>query len=160
LPTSAFLSFAQVDAQGNVNATRFGDRCDGAGGFINISQNAQRLVFSGTLTGGGLRVGVGDGRLSIHQEGKFRKFVPSVDQISFNGRLAREKGQSVTFISERAVFQLERDGLVLTEIAPGVRLQEDVLDVIGFTPRIAERLTTMDARLFTPGPMGLSKAFV
>lgn len=155
--TCAFLSFAEVDAEGNVNVTRFGDRYDGAGGFIDITQNARRLVFSGTLTGGGLDVLAGDGRLTIRREGKFRKFVPEVGQISFNGRLAREKGQSVTFVSERAVFRLEKDGLVLTEIAPGVRLKEDVLDLIPFSPRVAADLVAMDTRLFTDGPMGLAR---
>jgi len=155
----AFLSFAEVDAQGNVNVTRFGKRYDGAGGFIDISQNAKRLVFSGTLTGGDLDVTVDKGRLRIRREGQFRKFVAKVGQISFNGRLARQQGQSVTFVSERAVFRLEDDGLVLTEIAPGVRLQEDVLDQLAFTPRVAPNLATMDVRLFTPGPMGLGHRF-
>ena len=158
--TCAFLSFAEVDAEGNVNVTRFGDRYDGAGGFIDITQNARRLVFSGTLTGGGLDLAIGEGRLEVRREGKFRKFVPAVGQISFNGRLAREKCQSVTFVTERAVFRLERDGLVLTEIAPGVRLKEDVLDLIPFAPRVAENLAAMDARLFTDGPMGLAKTLL
>lgn len=155
----AFLSFAEVDAEGNVNVTRFGDRYDGAGGFIDITQNAKRLVFSGTLTGGGLDIAVGDGTLAIRREGKFKKFVPAVSQISFNGRLAREKGQDVTFVSERAVFKLENDGLVLIEIAPGVRLEEDVLDQMSFAPHVAPGLTLMDSKLFTEGPMGLGKAF-
>jgi propionate CoA-transferase len=153
----AFLSFAEVDNEGNVNVTRFGDRYDGAGGFINISQNAKRLVFSGTLTGGGLKVGIQDGKVVIHQEGALRKFVPKVGQISFNGTLARERGQDVTFISERAVFKLEKEGLTLVEIAPGVDLQKDILDQIGFEPRIAPELKTMDPRLFHPGRMGLQE---
>jgi propionate CoA-transferase len=153
--TCAFLSFAEVDGDGNVNVTRFGDRYDGSGGFINITQNAKRLVFSGALTGGGLDAVVEDGKLNIRRDGKFRKFVPSVGQISFNGRLAREQGRDVTFVSERAVFSIEKEGLVLTEIAPGVRLQEDILDRIGFTPRIAPDLKTMDPRIFREGPMGL-----
>jgi propionate CoA-transferase len=145
-----------VDSEGNVNVTRFGDRYDGAGGFIDITQNAKRLVFSGTLTGGGLDIAVGDGQLTIRREGKFRKFVSAVGQVRFNGRIARQKGQSDTFISERAVFRLEHDGMVLTEIAPGVRLKEDVLDQIPFAPRVAADLRTMDTRLFTQGPMGLA----
>lgn len=154
--TCAFLSFAEVDAEGNVNVTRFGDRYDGAGGFIDITQNAQRLVFSGTMTGGGLDIAVGEGALSIRREGKFRKFVGTVGQISFSGRLARDKRQDVTFVSERAVFKLEEDGLVLHEIAPGVRLKEDVLDRMPFAPRIAEDLRLMDARIFSHGAMGLA----
>lgn len=153
--TCAFLSFAEVDGDGNVNVTRFGDRYDGSGGFINITQNAQRLVFSGSLTGGGLDTVVEDGKLVIRREGKFSKFVPAVGQISFNGRLAREQGRDVTFISERAVFKIESEGLVLVEIAPGVRLQEDVLDQIHFKPRISPDLKLMDERIFRAGPMGL-----
>ncbi len=151
----AFLSFAEVDAQGNVNVTRFGDRYDGSGGFINITQGAQRLVFSGTLTGGGLDVAVTDGRLQIRREGRLRKFVPEVGQISFNGRLARERGQDVTFISERAVFKLDAEGLVLVEIAPGADLQADVLEQIGFPVRVSPDLKPMDERLFRNGSMGL-----
>jgi propionate CoA-transferase len=153
--TCAFLSFAEVDREGNVNVTRFGDRYDGSGGFINITQNAKRLVFSGSLTGGGLNAVVEEGKLSIRSEGKFKKFVPAVGQISFNGRLARERGQDVVFISERAVFRLEADGLVLVEIAPGVRLKEDVLDQVGFPLRVSEDLKLMDPRIFRPGRMGL-----
>ncbi|MEC5293112.1 MULTISPECIES: acyl CoA:acetate/3-ketoacid CoA transferase [unclassified Aurantimonas] len=155
--TCAFLSFAEVDGEGNVNVTRFGERYDGSGGFINITQSAQRLVFSGSLTGGGLDVVVEDGKIFIRREGKFKKFVPAVGQISFNGTLARERRQDITFISERAVFKLEADGLVLVEIAPGVRLQEDVLDQIGFSPRVSSDLKLMDPRIFRPGRMGLRK---
>ncbi|WP_159587149.1 acyl CoA:acetate/3-ketoacid CoA transferase [Chelativorans xinjiangense] len=151
----AFLSFAEVDGDGNVNVTRFGDRYDGSGGFINISQNARRLVFSGSLTGGGLDVAVESGRLAIRSEGKFRKFVPDVGQVSFNGRLARERGQDVIYITERAVFRLEADGLALAEIAPGVRLKEDVIDQVGFPLRVDPGVKLMDPRIFRPGPMGL-----
>ncbi len=154
----AFLSFAEVDAEGNVNVTRFGDRYDGAGGFIDITQNAARLVFSGALTGGGLEAVVENGALSIRREGRFKKFVPAVGQISFNGRLSRERGQDVLFVSERAVFRLEADGLVLIEIAPGVRLQEDVLDQMMFAPRVHAGLKLMDPRIFRPGPMGLGRS--
>jgi propionate CoA-transferase len=153
--TCAFLSFAEVDPDGNVNVTRFGERYDGAGGFINITQNVKRLVFSGSLTGGGLRTTVQDNALRIDEDGRFVKFVPKVGQISFNGRFARERGQDVTFVTERAVFRLREEGLVLTEIAPGVRLQEDVLDRMGFTPIVVSDLATMDERIFRPGPMGL-----
>ncbi|UVH56210.1 hypothetical protein NWF24_25685 [Variovorax paradoxus] len=156
----AFLSFAQVDPQGNVNVTRFGKRYDGAGGFINITQNTQRLVFNGSLTGGDFDIGVTDGKLEIRRDGAFKKFVPAVDQISFSGRLARERGQQVSFVTDRAVFELEADGLVLTEIAPGVRLKEDVLEKIGFEVRVSEQLRTMDARIFRNGPMGVHDEFI
>lgn len=156
---AAFLSFAEVDPQGNINVTRFGNRNDGAGGFINISQNSKRLVFSGTLTGGGLKVAVENGKLEIQQEGRFKKFVPEVGQISYNGRLGRDKGQPVTFVTERAIFRLLDEGIVLCEIAPGVRLQEDVLDQVGFEIKTDPDLKEMDSRLFREGPMGLAENF-
>jgi propionate CoA-transferase len=153
-----FLSFAEVDAEGNVNVTRFGDRYDGAGGFIDITQNARRLVFSGTLTGGGLDVGIADGALVIRREGNIKKFKSQVGQISFNGKRARELGQDVLFVSERAVLKLEAEGLLVIEVAPGIRLQEDVLEQIECLVRVDPALRTMDPRLFRGGPMGLTLA--
>ncbi|WP_145143518.1 acyl CoA:acetate/3-ketoacid CoA transferase [Roseomonas gilardii] len=155
----AFLSFAEVDAQGNVNVTRFGNRFAGAGGFINITQNTPNLVFSGTLTGGGLDMAVGPGGLTLRREGRLRKFVPAVEQVSFSGPLAREKGQDVTFVTERAVFELTAEGVMLTEIAPGMRLREDVLDQMGFAPLVSPSLKPMDKRLFQAGPMGMHEEF-
>lgn len=154
---AAFLSFAEVDLNGNVNVTRFGDRNDGAGGFINITQNAKRLVFSGTLTGGGLKVEIVDGGVRIKREGKVRKFVPKVEQISYNGRRGQESGQTVTFVSERAVLRMTADGMLMTEIAPGVRLQEDVLNQLGFEIKVSPDLKEMDERIFRPEPMGLGE---
>jgi propionate CoA-transferase len=153
----AFLSFAEVDSEGNVNVTRFGNRYDGSGGFINISQNAKRLAFSGTLMGGQCDIAVESGALVVRKDGTFQKFVSKVGQVSFSGRLARERGQRVVFITERAVFRLEREGVVLTEIAPGVRLKEDVLDKLGFAPPVHPDLKPMDARIFCSGPMGLRR---
>ena len=155
----AFLSFAEVDAHGNVNVTRFGNRFAGAGGFIDITQNTRRLVFSGTLTGGGLDMAVMPDGLELKREGRTRKFVPAVEQVSFSGPLALEKGQEVSFVTERAVFQLTAAGIMLTEVAPGVRVREDVLDRMGFAPLVSDALKLMDARLFRPGPMGLHAEF-
>lgn len=157
--TCAFLSFAEVDARGNVNVTRFGDRHDGSGGFIDITQNARRLVFNGTLTAGKFDIAVENGRLAIRRDGPHRKFVDTVGQVSFSTELAAERGQEVSYVTERAVFHLEGGGLTLTEIAPGIRLQEDVLDHMAFRPRIAADLKIMDARLFRPGRMGLAEHF-
>lgn len=151
----AFLSFAEVDPRGNVNVTRFGTRYDGAGGFIDISQNAKRLVFNGTFTGGGLKAAIGNGVLNIQRDGEFKKFVAQVGQVSFSGDLARQRGQEVIFVSERAVFKLETDGLVLIEIAPGVDLDKDVLSQMAFRPLISQNLKTMDARIFRQETMGL-----
>jgi propionate CoA-transferase len=157
--TCAFLSFAEVDEAGNVNVTRFGDRRDGSGGFIDITQNSRRLIFNGTLVGGKSDIGVENGRLIIRRDGALRKFVPRVGQISFSAELASQRGQQVSYVTERAVFQLENGGVTLTEIAPGVRLEEDVLAHLGFRPRISPELREMDPRIFRPGPMGLGQNF-
>lgn len=151
----AFVSFAEVDADGNVNVTRFGDRNDGAGGFIEITQTAKRLVFSGTLTGGGLEVEVVKGKVRILQEGSICKFVPTVNQISFNGHHGHQQEQKAMFITERAVLRMSDDGIVVTEIAPGIRLREDVLDQIGFDVDVLPDLSPMDPRIFREGRMGL-----
>lgn len=156
----AFLSFAEVDETGNVNVTRFGDRRDGSGGFIDITQNAKRLIFSGTMTGGKFDIAVENGRLAIRRDGAFRKFLPQVGQISFSAALAAQRGQEVSYVTERAVFQLENGGITLTEIAPGVRLEQDVLAHMGFRPRISPDLKDMDPRIFRPGPMGIGQSFV
>jgi propionate CoA-transferase len=103
---------------------------------------------------------VADGRLDIRRVGAFLKFVPQVGQISFSGRLAQERGQKVTFVTDRAVLVLTPDGLMLTEVAPGVRLQEDVLDKIGFEVAISPQLRTMDERIFRAGPMGMKDHFL
>lgn len=157
----AFLSFAEVDEDGNVNVSRYHRSINGPGGFINISQGAQRVVFSGTLTTGGLDAAPdGRGALTIRREGEVRKWVPRVGQLTFSGRYARERGQEVLFITERAVFRLEPDGIVLAEIAPGVDLASQVLAHIGFRPRIADDLRAMDGRLFTEQRMGLRADFL
>jgi propionate CoA-transferase len=151
----AFLSFAELDAAGHVNVTRFGSRADGCGGFINISQNAKRVVFLGTLTGGA-KIEVGDGRMRVLEEGGTRKTVPKVREISFNGEQARATGRDVLYVTERSVMRLTEQGMVLTEIAPGLDLERDVLAAMGFRPVVSPDLHLMDARLFRDGPMGLA----
>ena len=151
----AFVSFAEADANGNVNVTRFGNRNDGAGGFIEITQTAKRIVFSGTLTGGGLKVDVSGGKLRIQQEGSIRKFVSAVNQISYNGLVGQQRAQQTMFVTERAVLRMTGEGLVVTEIAPGVRLREDVLDQIQFEPKVAPDLPLMDPRIYLAGVIGL-----
>jgi propionate CoA-transferase len=146
----AFLSFAEVDAQGNVNISRFGDKIIGVGGFINISQNAKCVIFSGTLTAGGLDVAYEDGLTVIRREGQHRKFVNSIEQICYSAAFARERGQTAFYITERAMFRLGDDGLELIEIAPGVDVERDVIGQMAFRPRISSDLKTMDARLFYP----------
>ena len=151
------LGMAEVDSEGNLNVSKFGVRVPGCGGFINISQNVQHIVFCGTLTAGGLKEHVEDGKLVIDQEGKAKKFVPKVEQITFSAEYAKEIGQEVLFITERAVFELSKDGLILTEIAPGVDLQKDVLDQLDTKIQVSDKLKTMDARIFQDKPMGIGK---
>jgi propionate CoA-transferase len=151
----AFLSFAQVDPQGSVNVTKFASRQVGPGGFINISQNARKVVFLGTLTTKGLEASVGEGKLALAQDGNVKKFVNALDQVSFSGPYSRERGQTIVYVTERAVFELTDDGVMLVEIAPGVDLQQDVLDQMEFSPIVSPELKEMDARLFSTGTMGL-----
>jgi propionate CoA-transferase len=153
-----FLGMAEADQRGNVNVSKFQGRMPGVGGFVNISQGAKAVAFCGTFTAGGLEVAVGDGRLTIKKEGRFKKFVPRVQQITFSGELAAERGQRVQFITERAVLVISKDGLLLTEIAPGVDLEKDVLGQMAFRPKVAPDLTLMDVRIFRAGRMGLADA--
>ncbi len=152
----AFLSFAEVDRACNVNVSRFGDRIIGIGGFVNISQNAKKVIFSGTFTAGGLSVDWPDGKARILREGRERKFVAAVQQLSYSGPYAAERGQEVLFVTERAVFRGGPDGLVLTELAPGIDLERDVLAQMAFRPRLADHVIEMDSRLFRSAPMGLA----
>jgi len=151
----AFLGMAQTDREGNVNVSRFGPKLAGAGGFINISQNAKELVFVGTFTAGKLQIQVTDGRLRIATEGKARKFVEAVDQRTFSGLYATQRRQPVLYITERCVFRLTGAGPELTEIAPGADLNKDILAQMAFRPLIRSSLREMDARIFRPGPMNL-----
>lgn len=142
------LGLAQTDQFGNVNVSKFGTRVAGCGGFINISQAAKKLVFAGTFTAGGLEVKVSDGKLHIIQEGKAKKFIKQVQQITFSGKYASEIKQPVIYVTERAVFELIDGKLTLTEIAPGVDLKTHILDQMEFTPAIAEDLKEMDPGMF------------
>ncbi|UII57883.1 acyl CoA:acetate/3-ketoacid CoA transferase [Cytobacillus spongiae] len=153
---AAFLGLAQCDEQGNINVSKFGPKIAGCGGFINITQNAGELAFCGTFTAGGLKVNAQNGQLQILQEGKAKKFIKSVEQITFSGNVARENAKKVLYITERAVFELRPEGLTLTEIAPGIDIGKDILDQMDFTPIIAEELKTMDERIFMDEPMGLN----
>jgi len=151
----AFLGLAQADRQGNLNVSRFGARLAGAGGFINISQNAKEVVFVGTFTAGRLRVAIEDGKVVILEEGTAHKFVHEVEQRTFSGEYATKRRQPVLLITERCVFRLSEGELVLTELAPGIDLERDILKHMGFRPVIKQPPTLMDARIFQPAPMGL-----
>jgi propionate CoA-transferase len=151
----AFLGLAQLDRHGNTNVSKFGSRFAGAGGFINITQNAKHVIFLGTFTANGLEIGIENGELRILREGVVRKFVQEVEHLTFSGEYAIETGQSVLYITERAVFQLSQEGLVLTEVAPGISVEHDVLPFMDFRPVISGPPNVMNASIFREELMGL-----
>jgi propionate CoA-transferase len=143
----AALGAAQINAAGDVNVSRFGERLAGVGGFVNISQCARRLVFCGTFTSGGLEVRIEGGRLKIEREGRVGKFVERLEQVSFSASRALKLHQPVRYITERAVFDLTERGLQLIELAPGIDLERDVLARMEFAPTI-ETIRPMPPYLF------------
>jgi propionate CoA-transferase len=155
----ASLSFAEVDAEGNVNVHAFEGRVRGPGGFPNISARTKKINFVGTLTAQGLKLDIDETGVRVATEGSLPKFVPKVREISFSGQLARERGQQVRYITDRAVFELADDGVVLIEVAPGIDLERDVLGQMGFRPRVADDCRTTDQRVYASGPMGLAADF-
>ena len=150
----AYLGLAQADRAGNVNVSKFGPKLAGAGGFINISQAAKRVVFTGTFNAAGLRIAIENGMLVIIADGHHRKFVTEVEHRTFSGEYAARRGQSVLYVTERCVFALTPDGLELTEVAPGVDLERDILARMDFSPIVREP-QPMDARIFRAEPMDL-----
>jgi propionate CoA-transferase len=154
-----FLSHAQIDARGNVNVSRIGKLRSGCGGFHDITHRTPRLVFSGSLTAKGLQVEVTDGKLRIVTEGRIRKFVQIVEQITLNGPLAWEKQQEVLYVTERAVFRLSAEGPVLIEVAPGISVDDHIRPQVGFALRVADQLRPMDPRIFADEAMGLRTSF-
>lgn len=150
----ACLGMAQTDRHGNVNVSKFGRKLAGAGGFINISQNAKTLVFAGTFTAGGLEIAVEDGKLRILHEGRSRKFVPEVEHVTFSGDYAAEIGQPVYYVTERCVFRRTQEGMEVVEVAPGIDIERDILGQMGFEPIVRDP-KPMDARIFLAPVMGL-----
>jgi propionate CoA-transferase len=151
----AFLGMAEVDAAGNVNVSRFRPKLAGPGGFINITQSAKAVYFLATFTTH-TTTRIEDGKLKVLSDGTGRRFVQRVQQITFSGEYAIERGQKVHYVTERCVFRLLEEGLELIEIAPGVDLEDDILAHMEFRPIISTRLVTMDPRIFRPELMGLA----
>lgn len=143
----AALGAAEIDAAGNVNVAKFGNRFAGVGGFVNITQTARKLVFCGTFTADGLELTCSSGKLQITREGRVNKFVSAVELISFSAERSREVGQEVLYITERAVFRLTPDGLQLVEVAPGIDIERQILAQMAFRPKIGE-VRMMSAELF------------
>lgn len=151
----AFLGLAQADREGNLNVSKFGPKFAGCGGFINISQNAKKVVFVGTFTARGLRVSVNEGKLKIDQEGTEKKFLDAVEHVTFSGKYAVQKGTPVLYITERCVFSLTKKGMELIEVAPGIDIEKDILSHMDFKPVMKKPPRLMDQRIFMPEPMRL-----
>ena len=155
---ASLLSFLQIDKSGSVNVSRLGLRphvTAGAGGFVDITCRAKRIVFSGMFNAGA-KLAVEDGKLAIEREGKIKKLVNEVEHVTFSGRRGVEQGQDVTYVTERCVMKLTPAGLVVTEIAPGVDVERDILGQSEFPLIVSNSLKSMDARLFSPEPIGLT----
>ncbi len=153
-----FLSFMQIDGDGSVNVSRLAAKphvTAGAGGFVDITAFAKQLVFSGYMTAGGLELKIEDGTMTVVREGRNKKFVPSLEHVTFSGRMARKRGQQALYVTERAVIRLEAEGLTVIEIAPGIDLERDVLAQADIPLRVSPNLKEMDRCLFLPEPFGL-----
>jgi propionate CoA-transferase len=157
---AAFLGLAQVDRAGNLNVSKFGPKLAGAGGFINISQNAKKVIFVGTFGAGKLRIALDDGKLAILDECEARKFVEAVEHVTFSGAYAAARGQPVLYVTERCVFTLGADGLELVEVAPGIEIERDILALMEFKPVMPRDPALMDARIFREGVMDLRNDLV
>ncbi|MDI6025295.1 CoA-transferase [Corticibacterium sp. UT-5YL-CI-8] len=144
----AFLGFGELDAVGDVNVSKLGGLTVGPGGFMDIAQNAKRVVFCGTFDTKGSSVAISADGVTVTRAGDIRKLVKSVDQITYSGRQALKLGHSAVFVTERAVFELVEDGLMLTEVAPGVDIQQDILDRMDFMPLMPKKPALMDRDLF------------
>ena len=156
----AILGLAEVDKDGNVNVSKFRSRVTGPGGFINITQSTSKIIFVGTFTTNNLKEQFNDGKIAIEHEGEKQKFVDKVEQITFSGKQALKNGQEVYYVTERCVFKLEDKGPTLIEIAPGINLETDIINQMGFLPNISSELKEMDERIFKDQKMDLQIWFV
>jgi propionate CoA-transferase len=132
----AFLGMGEADARGNVNVSHLGGNLIGPGGFIEIAQNAKKVVFCGTFDVQGSRIEWDGARLKVAAAGRVKKFVERVERITFSADYAREHGQEVLFVTERAVLRLGAEGLELVEVAPGMEVERDIVPYMEFRPRV------------------------
>jgi propionate CoA-transferase len=146
----AFEGAAEVDAKGNVNVSKFNGMFVGCGGFIDITQHAGKVVYCGTFTAGGLKISIAAGKLAIDHEGKVKKYIGAVEQVTFSGAYATKMKQPVLFITERAVFELQDGQLALVEVAPGIDIERDILAHMDFKPLITGKPKSMPAEIFQP----------
>ncbi len=151
------VGIAQVDQEGNVNVSKLGPKVIGCGGFINITQAARKVVFCGEFTAGAPDVAVENGRVVIRREGNVPKFIDTVEQITFSGKMARETGRDILYVTERCVFKLVPEGLLLAEVAPGIDIDRDILGRMAFRPVVPDEVAPMDPALFRDAPMGLAQ---
>lgn len=150
-----FMGAGEMDQEGNVNATKMGTKAPGAGGFIDITATAKNVIFCSTFTGGGLKTKFSSAGVEIENEGKFKKLVNKVQQVSYNGKIALANGQNMLFVTERAVFKMTEEGPMLIEIAKGIDLQKDVLDQMEFVPLMAENIKISDTALYEEGKINM-----
>jgi propionate CoA-transferase len=151
----AFVGFAEGDMEGNVNVSKFGKLMPGCGGFIDITQNTKQVYFCGTFTASGLETEIGNGELHIVHEGKVDKFTNNIEQITFSARTAVKNNLPVMYITERAVFRLTKDGIMLCEAAPGIDVEKDIFAHMPAKPLVSPDFKLMDARFFRDEKMGL-----
>lgn len=152
----AFLAFAETDSHGNANVSRFGDVIAGPGGFVDISHNAKNVCFVGTFTTGAMKARCDRGKLEIEKDGDVVKFKKHVQEITFNAKRALASGnQKITIATERALFEITNEGLLLKAIAPGIDLQKHILDKMEFEPIVPRDLELLDEKIYKPEPMGL-----
>jgi propionate CoA-transferase len=148
---ATILGLAQADREGNVNVSKFAHMAPGSGGFCNICHQTKKIVFCGTFTTGGLQVEIVNGRIVIQKEGKVKKFISKVEQITLSGKAAREKRQEILYLTERGVFRLMENGLELVEVAPGIDPVKDILRQMEFPIAIPPSIPSMDPMLFREG---------
>jgi propionate CoA-transferase len=152
---AAFLGFFEIGASGDVNSSKMGPTPGGCGGFIDISQFTPKMIFTGTLTAGGLEVAIENGKLKIVKEGKKKKFLNKVAQITYSAEVANKTGQRALVVTERCVFRVTGTGLVLIEVADGIDIEKDIIANMEFRPTVADDVKKMDPRLFLEAPIGL-----